>query len=66
MPRYEVEVHVPCTATAVVEAETAEEAAIKVDAGECEWPGGDVPKPDWKGAEVTHVRNAETGEEVDF
>ena len=53
-------------ALAQVEAASAEEAAEKVNRGECSWPNGDVPKPDWKGAEVTHVTNLVTQEETEF
>jgi hypothetical protein len=64
--KFQVEVQVPCSAVAEVEATSAEEAAEKVNRGECVWPGGDVPKPDWKGAEATHVTNLETGEEQEL
>ena len=68
MPRYKVEVHVPCVAFAEVEAESPEEAVKKVQEGACDWPEGDVPKPDWKGAEPTRAVNMETQEvyEVEF
>ena len=59
MPRYEVEFHVPCTTSVVIEAPDAQDALHRAQAGEGSW---ETPKPDFKGAEMLRAVNVDTGE----
>lgn len=63
--KFEVTVHVPCSAIAVVEADSAERAFELVERGECQWLDGGHGTPDWKGAEATHAINLDTREETE-
>jgi hypothetical protein len=59
MPRYEVEFHVPCTTSIVLEAPDAEDALYRAKGGEGAWG---ALLPDFKGAEVLRATNVDTGE----